>query len=258
MPITQFLQESFHSGILAGVISIAALVFSPNAAHAQNWDLLDALLAQYVSPTEREGVRFNAVDYNALARDPRYPKLLQEIAQVVPANLGSLQERLAFYINVYNVYAIKMVIDHSPLESIRDAGSLFTPVWKKPAGTINGDIVTLDQIEHGILRTMGESRIHFAIVCASLSCPNLRTEAYRAEKLEAQLEDQTLHFLADVAKGVSIDGNQVQVSQIFDWFEEDFEPAGGVETFIRRYRELPRQVRLRANLPYNWNLNSTR
>lgn len=255
MPITQFLQESFHAGILAGAITIAVLVFSPNTAHGQNWDLLDALLTQYVSPSEREGIRFNAVDYSALAQDPRYPRLLQEIAQVVPASLGSLQERLAFYINVYNVYAIKMVIDNSPLESIRDAGSLFSPVWKKPVGTINAEVVTLDQIEHGILRTMGEPRIHFAIVCSSLSCPNLRPEAYRAEKLEYQLEDQTRSFLADATKGASIDGNQVRVSQIFDWFEEDFEPFGGVEEFVRRYRELPRQVRLRANLPYIWNLN---
>ena len=117
-------------------------------------------------------------------------------------------------------------------------------------------MVTLDEIEHQILRPMGEPRIHFAIVCASLSCPDLRREAFTAERLDAQLQEQTQAFLDNVSKGLQLAGTRVEVSQIFDWFEEDFDSAGGVEAFVRRYRELPDQIRLRADIPYNWNLNA--
>lgn len=255
MPITQFVHDTLSSNVLCGVMTLAVVLLSPNPAQADDWDLLDAVLAQYVKPVQRAGIRFHGVDYEALALDPRYRQLISQIEGSQPAALRSSDERLAFYINAYNVYAIKMVIDNMPMDSIRDAGSLFTPVWKKTVGTIAGEPVTLDQIEHAILRSMGEPRIHFAIVCASLSCPNLRREAYRAEKLEQQLEDQTKMFLQDDTKGVELDGSRARFSQIFDWFEEDFDVAGGVEAFVRRYRDLPEPLRWRANLPYDWDLN---
>lgn len=255
MPITQFVHDTLSTNLLCGFLSLAAVLLSPNAAQAGDWDLLDAILAQYVKPVQRAGIRFHGVDYEALALDPRYQQLLKQIEGSEPATLSNPDERLAFYINAYNVYAIKMVIDNMPMDSIRDAGSLFTPVWKKPVGYIAEEPVTLDQIEHAILRSMGEPRIHFAIVCASLSCPNLRLEAYRAENLEQQLEDQTKRFLDDDTKGLTLEEQQVRLSQIFDWFEEDFEAAGGVEAFIRRYQDLPEQIRWRANLPYDWDLN---
>lgn len=248
--------ETFCSGLAASVLLCASVLLTPMAAQAQDWSLLDGLLADHVAPREREGVSFHGVDYAAWAQDPRYPQLLAQIEQYP---LDTLQERaqtLAFYINVYNVYAIRMVIDNAPLVSIRDAGSLFSPVWKKPAGTLGGRTVTLDEIEHQILRPMGEPRIHFAIVCASLSCPNLRGEAFTAAALEQQLQAQTQDFLDNASKGLQSAGTRVQVSQIFDWFEEDFDSAGGVEAFVRRYRELPAQIRLRADIPYNWNLNA--
>ncbi len=255
MPITQFLHDTLSNNVLYSVFALATVLLSPSAAQAGDWDLLDAVLAQYVKPVQREGIRFHGVDYQALALDPRYGQLLTQIENSQPASLRDSDERLAFYINAYNVYAIKMVIDNMPMDSIRDAGSLFTPVWKKTVGTIAGESVTLDQIEHAILRSMGEPRIHFAIVCASLSCPNLRREAYRAEKLEQQLDDQTRMFLQDDTKGLMLEGRRMRLSQIFDWFEEDFDAAGGVEEFVRRYRELPAQLSWRANMPYDWDLN---
>ena len=255
MPITQFVHDTLSNNVLGAVLTLAAVLLSPSPAQAADWDLLDAVLAQYVAPAQRAGIRFHAVDYEALAQDPRYKQLLAQIENTEPATLANRDERLAFYINAYNVYAIKMVIDNLPMDSIRDAGSLFTPVWKKPVGTIAGEPVTLDQIEHAILRSMGEPRIHFAIVCASLSCPNLRREAYRAERLEQQLEDQAKMFLGDDTKGLELVGSRVRLSQIFDWFEEDFDAVGGVEAFVRSYHDLPQQISWRANLPYDWDLN---
>ncbi len=222
---------------------------------ALDWSAYDALLAAHVTAGERNGIHHHRVDYQAVGQDPRYAQALALIANFPVAQLTERNARLAFYINAYNLYAIKMVIDHLPLESIRDVGSLFSPVWGKEAGIIGGKPVSLDEIEHEILRPMGEPRVHFAIVCASLSCPNLRTEAFTAEKLEQQLDDQTRSFLQDSSKGLALEGNRVRVSQIFDWFGEDFEAAGGVESFLRRYRDLPASIRLRPDLPYDWSLN---
>ncbi len=220
-----------------------------------DWSAYDALLADHVTAGERNGIHHNRVDYQAVRQDPRYTLALALVANFPVAQLTERNARLAFYINAYNIYAIKMVIDHLPLESIRDAGSLFSPVWGKEAGSIGGQPVTLDEIEHEILRPMGEPRVHFAIVCASLSCPNLRPEAFTAEKLEQQLDDQTRSFLQESSKGLAVEGNMGRVSQIFDWFGDGFEAAGGVESFVRRYRELPAGSRLRPDLPYDWSLN---
>ena len=255
MPIYPIINELFGDNVFFSAMAMASLLLLPANTHAQNWQLLDELLRQYVAPAERQGVKLNAVDYKGLSLDPRYPQLVTQIANISPNDLRSREEQLAFYINAYNVYAIKMVIDHYPVKSIRDIGSLFSPVWGRPVGTLAGQEVSLDDIEHKVLRQLGEPRIHFAIVCASLSCPNLRTEAYAAQKLEQQLESQTQEFLNNQSKGLMLERERVRVSQIFDWFEEDFESEGGVEAFIRRYTNLPTRINVRANLPYNWDLN---
>lgn len=242
-------------GTLCNVLAMASVLLVPVSVQAQSWQLLDDVLAQYVAPVQRQGVMLNAVDYKGLSQDPRYSQIIAQIANYPRESLASREEQLAFYINAYNVYAIKMVIDHYPVESIRDVGSLFSPVWGRTVGSIGGEEFSLDDIEHQVLRKLAEPRIHFAIVCASLSCPDLRGEAYTAEKLEQQLEAQTQRFLNNESKGLLLEGEQVRVSQIFEWFEEDFDVRGGREAFIRHYRELPARINLRANLPYNWDLN---
>ena len=155
-----------------------------------------------------------------------------------------------------------MVLDHYPVKSIKDAGGFFTSVWKKKVGIVGGKTRTLDEIEHRILRKMSEPRIHAAIVCASVSCPDLRREAYSAEYLEQQLDDQLRRFLANKNKGLSIDSRQkkVQLSSIFKWFKEDFDSKGGVVKFLIPYVPQDGQAVLRhgpriSYLDYNWNLN---
>ena len=116
--------------------------------------------------------------------------------------------------------------------------------------------MSLDELEHDILRKLGEPRIHFAIVCASVSCPDLRREPYTAALLEVQLEEQVRGFLANEAKGLRLEGRQARVSKIFDWFAEDFSGVGGVAAFIRRYRPLPAAVAVEADLDYDWSVNA--
>ena len=117
-----------------------------------------------------------AVDYAALKKDPRWKGVVRSLERSKPDALPSAEAKLAFWINAYNVLAIQTVLSNYPLDSIRDVGSFFSPVWKRQAGKIDGKAVTLDQIEHQILRPMGDPRIHAAIVCASRSCPSLRRE----------------------------------------------------------------------------------
>ncbi len=155
----------------------------------------------------------------------------------------------------YNILALKKVVDHWPADSIKDSGSLFTPVWDKPVGSLGGKTVTLGDVEHKILRPMSEPRIHLAIVCASVSCPDLRNEPYTAAKLNDQLDDQAKQFLTNKGKGLNIEKKTIRISKIFDWFEEDFDISGGVRAFITRYREDLPALSIKANIPYDWAVN---
>jgi hypothetical protein len=218
---------------------------------------LDGLLHRHVHPGATRGIPLNRVDYAAWAADPDYPKALDAFARFDPAGLSSRSERLAFWIDAYNLLAIRTVIDTGVTGSIKDAGSFFSPVWKRPAGAVGGETYSLDRIEHQILRPLGEPRIHLAIVCASLSCPDLRPEAYTPDRLGAQLDDQARRFLANPAKGMAGTGD-VRVSKIFDWFEADFGGPDGVLRFLRHHAPERDVRKVKGYLPYDWSLNADR
>jgi len=174
-----------------------------------------------------------AVDYAALARSRDLDALVVQLKAAKPSKLGH-NARLAFWINAYNLLTLDLVRRHYPIESIKDIGSLFSPVWRKPLGEIEGVEMTLDRIEHEILRKEGEPRIHAAIVCASQSCPPLLRRPFRAKALDADLDEAMRRWLASKRKGVAIDraAKTVRVSKIFGWFEEDFADRGGVRAVI--------------------------
>jgi Protein of unknown function, DUF547/SNARE associated Golgi protein len=230
-------------------------------------DAYARLLRVHVRPGEVGGIRLNLVDYRAVKADPAYAEALAALAEARVEALGSDAEREAFWINAYNLLAIKAVLDQYPTVSIKDGGSLFSPIWKKSIGAVGGTPYSLDAIEHGILRkAFREPRVHFAIVCASLSCPDLRPEPFVAARLGAQLDGQTAAFLGNPAKGFApgADGRSARVSSIFKWFAGDFESSGGVAAFIRAKAASDVAVRIRAltdaglsYLDYNWSLNDT-
>ncbi len=227
----------------------------PCPAAEPDWQDYAALLAAHVKAGERDGVALNLVDYQALANDPRLPLALAALERFPVAQLTDQQEWLAFHINAYNLFALKMVATHQPLKSIKDIGNFLRPVWQRNVGILAGETVSLADIEHRRLRPRGDPRIHFAIVCASVSCPDLRTEPYRAANLEKQLQEQVVGFLSNPGKGLRVTQDAVQVSQIFDWFEADFAGAGGVAAFIGRFRSLPTSRAVVADIDYNWRLN---
>jgi len=220
-----------------------------------------ALLGRFVSG--------GLVDYRRLAAEgaPDLDTYLGSLSAVEEAEYlsWSREERLAFWIDVYNAFTVRLILDHYPLKSIRSIGFLPGAAFRRrfiPMRVQRGGKLSLDHVEHRILRKeFDEPRIHFAIVCASTSCPVLRPEAYRARDLDAQLEDATRTFLADETRNRIRPGN-VRLSQIFRWSRADFErAAGSVARFAARYVDEPAAAALRdpavrvKHLDYDWSLN---
>lgn len=178
------------------------------------------------------------VDYPVISTSPDWRRLVESLAAADPAALRTREQQLAFWINAYNILAIDLVAQHYPIASIRDVGSLLRPVWKRPAGRVGGRTVTLDEIEHEIVRPLGDPRTHVVVICASTSCPALPREPLTAERLDEQLDAAMRRWMADPGKGLRIDraANIITLSKIFDWFEEDFAKASGdVLSFVVRY-----------------------
>lgn len=251
------MSRAMHNRGSRGVFAGLMLVLAANASAAEpDWQRYGEVLAAHVAPGERNGVKLALVDYAALKADPRFAAVVEMVQAWPLAQLATPQERLAFHINAYNILALQTVAAHWPLDSIKDVGHLLKPVWKRPAGKLDGQTVSLDDIEHGILRKLGEPRMHLAIVCASVSCPDLRAEPYTAARLDAQLDDQATKFLANDGKGLRLDGDTAHVSKIFDWFGGDFDQVGGVDAFLRKYHALPEGVDLQADIDYDWSVNA--
>lgn len=247
------------------VAALAWLMMATTPVHAIDYTAYATLLKAHVRPGTINGIRLHVADYQAVKADPNYAKALADFASARPETFQSKAERFAFWVNAYNLLAVKAVIDQYPTNSIKDGGSLFQSIWKQRIGTVAGRMLALDDIEHGILRPeFRDPRMHFAIVCASLSCPDLRTEPYMADRLDAQLDDATWIFLNNPTKGLvpGRDGQSARVSSIFKWFRDDFRAVGGVPAFIRSKVERPLTTRLAdlsegglSYLDYDWSLN---
>ena len=247
-----------HSSCGARLVLLTLCLLCPLQAQSEpfDWKSWDHILKQYIHSGTADGIQAELIDYRALKRDPDFYRIADALRSYDPANLKD-KEKMAFYINSYNFFAAKLVVENWPINSIQDIGIFFWPVWRRTAGNINGHKVTLNQIEHEILRPMGDPRIHFAINCASLSCPDLRNEAYDARQLDSQLDEQSKRFMDNPGKGVHSNGSTIRISAIFDWYEEDFATTGGVVSFIRQYRKLPSPITNIEYMPYNWHLNAT-
>jgi hypothetical protein len=261
IPLTIFFKFIFIS------IFFLFLTFSSTHANAFQFSDWDIILKKYVKSGLLDGVRLNTVDYEQLKIDPIFHQLENNLNSFPLSKLITNKEKLSFWINVYNIFAVKVVTDNYPLESIKDVGGLFKSVWKVKAGTVDNKKYTLDEIEHQILRKMGDPRIHTAIVCASISCPDLATEAYTPEKLNEQLDKQMKVFLSNPSKGMRIDTKRkhprIYLSPIFDWFREDFKSNGGVLKFIKPYilskykQALNNPDHSISYMHYNWSLNGS-
>lgn len=168
-----------------------------------------------------------------------------------PAEYWSKNDSLAYFINAYNAVTVKLILDNYPLKSIR---KLVTP-WRFKRFNLDEKKVSLNHIEHDILRKMGEPRIHFAINCASASCPKLLNKAFYSHTMEKQLEAVTKDFINDKKRNL-IGEKEMSVSRIFQWFAGDFGTKKERHAFIRRYAQDPvaKNAKVRF-LKYDWSLN---
>ncbi|GIW42735.1 MAG: DUF547 domain-containing protein [Candidatus Binatia bacterium] len=222
-----------------------------------------AILQRYVSG--------GWVSYTEL-RDSGMPDLRRYLASLEAVcredfDAWTEAEKLAFWINAYNAYTVKLILDHYPVKSIRSIGLLPGAAFRErfiPLQNVRGHLVSLNEIEHEILRReFREPRIHFAIVCASKSCPALRSEAYRASRLDDQLDDAARTFLRDVHKNrFDPVTRTLYLSSIFRWFREDFErAASSLPAFVAPYFDRSTAAEILAPgvkvefLDYDWSLN---
>lgn len=171
----------------------------------------------------------------------------------------SKDERLAYWINAYNAFTVELIIKNYPCKSIKDLGGAIYKVntpWDIKFITIQGITYDLNNIEHDIIRKeFNEPRIHFAVNCASVSCPNLRNEAFVTSRLNEQLDDQARKFINDKSKN-NISANSAQLSKLFTWFKGDFTKQGTVVAFINKYSTVKLSEKAKIDyLEYNWNLN---
>jgi len=160
---------------------IALLTLSFNSFAYEND--LDGLLKTHVKTVTKSGIQYNAVNYTAWGNDPRHAKVRDAILSTNTNGLASKDQKLAYWINAYNVLTIDLISREKETQSIKKLGTLLKSPWKRFSWNVNGKKQTLDAIEHKIIRKLNEPRIHFAINCAAKSCPDLRKEAYRANKL---------------------------------------------------------------------------
>lgn len=251
------------SGMLLAYACVLASVAC--TSHAETFDdshsAYTALLQRYVSAGN--------VDYaDVVAHRSDLDGYIQELSNV---NLRRFQSwdattQLAFLINLYNAATLKLIVDHYPLDSIKDIGTLRTKPWDLKIVRLFGKTVSLNTVEHKMIRrNYDDPRIHFALVCAARGCPSLRDEAYTGEKLDTQLDDQVRTFLADQQKNrVDLENRKLYLSPIFKWYKEDFQNRSkGPERFLSQFfvgatADALRRERFSVRYTdYDWTLNDT-
>ncbi|MDY6791783.1 MAG: DUF547 domain-containing protein [Thermodesulfobacteriota bacterium] len=246
----------FHRHKIGVAALLCFLIVGLTATAAQGLDhsLYAGLLKKYVN--------HGAVNYqgfkNAESVLDQYLKKLQK----VDSKMLSRNEQFAFYINAYNAWTIKLILSGYPgVKSIKELGTLFKSPWKKKICRIDGKIMTLDDIEHGILRPeFKDPRVHFAINCAAKSCPPLRSEPYHGDALDQQLDEMTGAFINHLESN-RLENHMLYVSSIFKWFKEDFN--NDIIGFFLKYAKGDLKGQLEADkekikvkyLDYNWSLN---
>lgn len=222
---------------------------------------LDEVLQEFVKPPQVVGgIKSTLFDYKALHGSAdslrKLDKYVKSMASFDPSCLSS-DGKLAFWANAYNGLIIHLVIrdvdknDGQLPESIKNLAGNASSVWSRHAGIVGGQAMTLENVLSEA-RKLGDPRIHGAVNCASLSCPDLRQGAYSEEQVQAEFDEQNKKWLNNPTKGARGHGNKLRVSPIFQWHAEDFHDAS---SFVGRYLGA---VHIKGYLPYNWNLNAVR
>ncbi len=229
--------------LLLFIMAILPITAQQNSVDHSLWD---ALLKKHVSPDGK-------VNYMGFTTDSaQLYEYFFILSKNIPKENWNKQEKLAYWINTYNAYTIKLIIDNYPIKSIKD----IKDPWDKQFFKIADDWFSLNQVEHKILRKFGDPRIHFAINCASFSCPPLLNKAYTRANVNSALEKQAYNFINDPVRN-TINNDVVSVSKIFSWFKKDFKINGGdVKDYINRFSKIKiKDQSEKGYKKYDWSLN---
>lgn len=212
--------------------------------------IFNELLQTHVSD---EGI----VDYKAFKNNKA--KLLSYISyleKTSPEASWSDNKKRAFWINAYNAYTIKLILENYPLKSIMDIKKDGKTAWKIPFAKVGGTTYTLDHIEHKILREkLFDPKIHVGVNCASGSCPKLGNVAFTEDNIEAELTKLMKAFINDTTRN-KLSKKKVQISEIFNWFKGDFTKEGSVVDYLNKYAETEIKSNAKISyLKYDWSLN---
>ena len=245
-------------GPAAGGLGEDAFSSSEASEGAIDHSRWDALLKQYVVEDESgvNLVRYEALDTEARGELTAYLEAMQAIA----IEDYSRDEQFAFWVNLYNAATVDVILENLPLGSIRDIGILGSGPWKDDAVTVSGRTLSLDNIEHDILRPeWNDVRIHYAVNCASIGCPNLAPQAYTAAKLEEMLEAAAVAYV-NHPRGFGGSSDQLVASSIYDWYQVDWGSEEGVLEHARKYAQGPTKALLEGatsigGYDYDWDLN---
>lgn len=205
----------------------------------------DDLLRKYVTI-------LGDVNYDGIKGNAEFDRYLSTLSNTPPRETWTRAEKMSYWINAYNAFTIKLILDHLPVASIKDIPS----PWKTKFFQIDGKDFDLNTIEHEVLRAQfSDPRIHFAINCASASCPKLLNRAYLPESLERQLAAAARDFINDPKRNV-ISEDELRLSKIFDWFENDFTKETDLIGYISKYANIPVNADAKVRyLDYDWSLN---
>ena len=227
-------------------VFVVGTSFSQNIHQHQQWQ---DLLQTYVNT-------HGNVDYKNLKQnESKLNAYLDLVSKNPPKDSWTKNKKKAYLINAYNAFTVKLILDHYPVESIKDIGGFFNSPFTIEFARIGGKLYTLDDIEKGMLLKMRDPRVHFAVNCASESCPKLLNEAYVDKKLEKQLDTSAKTFVNSDKNKLS--KTKVELSRIFKWYASDFESEfGSVIKFINIYADETIDEEAFINyLPYSWELN---
>jgi Protein of unknown function, DUF547 len=220
-----FMKNYFSNFIFRSIILLVIFLLLPSVQSADsiNFDHTHKLYSVQLKKFVKNG----QVDYAGLKKEPRVlERYLFNLSRVKEPEFKSWTkaQQLAFLINLYNAATLQLIIDHYPVTSIKKIGSWLKGPWDQSVVKLFGKTITLNNLEHQIIRKQhNEARIHLALVCAAKGCPPLRNEAYIAERLDAQLDDQTKQFLSNRLKfRIDIRRKTVYLSPIFKWYGDDF------------------------------------
>jgi hypothetical protein len=230
-----------------GLLFVAVLIASQCCAQTS---IFNELLKKNVT---KNGI----VDYSSLKKEiPKLDSYISYLEKTSPDNSWSENKQKAFWINTYNAYTIKIILENYPIKSIRDIKKEGKTAWKIPFAKVGGEAYTLDYIEHEILRKkFFDPKIHVGVNCAAVSCPKISNIAFTEENVVTELTRLMKDFINDSSRN-KISKEKVEISSIFNWFKDDFNKKGTVIDFLNTYSKTKISPNAKISyLKYDWTLN---